>query len=215
MPNDTVFYHLTRLAHIGCTCVGCGQCTLACPSRIPVADLFISVTRIARKAFDYIPGRNDAEPLPLSVFRNRNSPTWWGWGTRRPHDGSHRQNPGDRCRNFRDPGIPGSGPGRLSGPVAGTVGPGGRALVPAGYPVSYLHLRHVPDAAHDGAGSGRSAVPAPGACPRKSRDLYCHGPGLPEGNPEILRCRSSVRRMGGETTAPCWWWMTRKSSGIP
>lgn len=36
-----------------------------------------------------------------------------------------------------------------------------------------------------------------------------------KGNPEILRCRSSVRRMGGETTAPCWWWMTRKSSGIP
>lgn len=69
MPNDTVFFHLTRLAHIGCTCVGCGQCTLACPSRIPVADLFISVSRNARKAFDYMPGRDDAEPLPLSVFQ--------------------------------------------------------------------------------------------------------------------------------------------------
>ena len=69
MPNDTVFFHLTRLAHIGCTCVGCGQCTLACPSRIPVADLFISVSRNARKAFDYVPGRDDAEPLPLSVFQ--------------------------------------------------------------------------------------------------------------------------------------------------
>jgi formate dehydrogenase subunit beta len=69
MPNDTVFFHLTRLAHIGCTCVGCGQCTLACPSQIPVADLFISVTRNARKAFDYEPGRDDTEPLPLSVFQ--------------------------------------------------------------------------------------------------------------------------------------------------
>lgn len=69
MPNDTVFFHLTRLAHIGCTCVGCGQCTLACPSQIPVSDLFISVTRNARKAFDYVPGRDDAEPLPLSVFQ--------------------------------------------------------------------------------------------------------------------------------------------------
>jgi formate dehydrogenase subunit beta len=69
LPNDTVFFHLTRLAHIGCTCVGCGQCTLACPSQIPVADLFISVTRNARKAFDYVPGRDDAEPLPLSVFQ--------------------------------------------------------------------------------------------------------------------------------------------------
>jgi len=69
LPNDTVFFHLTRLAHIGCTCVGCGQCTLACPSHIPVSDLFISVTRNARKAFDYVPGRDDAEPLPLSVFQ--------------------------------------------------------------------------------------------------------------------------------------------------
>jgi len=69
MPNDTVFFHLTRLAHIGCTCVGCGQCTLACPSRIPVSDLFISVSRNARKPFGYVPGRDDAEPLPLSVFQ--------------------------------------------------------------------------------------------------------------------------------------------------
>ncbi len=69
LPNDTVFYHLTRLAHIGCTCVGCGQCTQACPSHIPVSDLFISVSRNARKAFDYVPGRDDAEPLPLSVFQ--------------------------------------------------------------------------------------------------------------------------------------------------
>jgi formate dehydrogenase subunit beta len=69
LPNDTLFFHLTRLAHIGCTCVGCGQCTLACPSHIPVSDLFISVTRNARKAFDYVPGRDNAEPLPLSVFQ--------------------------------------------------------------------------------------------------------------------------------------------------
>jgi formate dehydrogenase subunit beta len=34
-----------------------------------VADLFISVTRNARKAFDYEPGRDDTEPLPLSVFQ--------------------------------------------------------------------------------------------------------------------------------------------------
>ena len=69
MPNDTVFFHLTRLAHIGCTCVGCGQCTLACPSHIPVSDLFISVSRNARQPFDYMPGRDDEEPLPLSVFQ--------------------------------------------------------------------------------------------------------------------------------------------------
>ena len=82
MPNDTVFFHLTRLAHIGCTCVGCGQCTLACPSRIPVADLFISVSRNARKAFDYVPGRDDAEPLPLSVFQESEFTDMVGMGNK-------------------------------------------------------------------------------------------------------------------------------------
>lgn len=82
MPNDTVFFHLTRLAHIGCTCVGCGQCTLACPSQIPVSDLFISVTRNARKAFDYTPGRDDAEPLPLSVFQESEFTDMVGMGNK-------------------------------------------------------------------------------------------------------------------------------------
>jgi formate dehydrogenase (coenzyme F420) beta subunit len=69
MPFDTIFFHLTRMAHMGLTCVGCGQCTRACPGNIPVADLFISVARSAQAAFDYKPGADDAEPLPLSVFQ--------------------------------------------------------------------------------------------------------------------------------------------------
>ncbi|MEJ2096562.1 MAG: Coenzyme F420 hydrogenase/dehydrogenase, beta subunit C-terminal domain, partial [Deltaproteobacteria bacterium] len=36
MPTDTVFYHLTRLAHMSTACVGCGQCSNACPNDIPV-----------------------------------------------------------------------------------------------------------------------------------------------------------------------------------
>ena len=40
MPTDTLFFHLTRMAHISTACVGCGQCTNACPNDIPLSDLF-------------------------------------------------------------------------------------------------------------------------------------------------------------------------------
>ena len=69
MPTDTVFYHLTRLAHISTACVGCGQCTNACPNDIPVMELFRMVSHRTQQAFDYEAGRNIEEEPPLSVFR--------------------------------------------------------------------------------------------------------------------------------------------------
>ena len=38
MPTDTLFYHLTRLAHMSTACVGCGQCSNACPNDTPGAS---------------------------------------------------------------------------------------------------------------------------------------------------------------------------------
>ncbi len=66
LPSDTLFYQLTRMAHISHACVGCGQCSNACPSNIPLVQLFKSVAGQTQKAFDYIPGQDD--PPPLSVF---------------------------------------------------------------------------------------------------------------------------------------------------
>jgi formate dehydrogenase subunit beta len=71
MPTDTVFYHLTRMAHMSTACVGCGQCSNACPNDIPVMELFRMVARRTQKAFDYEAGRNVEEAPPLSVFRER------------------------------------------------------------------------------------------------------------------------------------------------
>jgi len=69
MPTDTVFYHITRIAHMSTACVGCGQCTNACPNNIPVMELFRTVSYHTQKAFEYEAGRSIEEGPPLSIFR--------------------------------------------------------------------------------------------------------------------------------------------------
>ena len=68
MPADTVFYHMTRISHIGTSCVGCGQCTSACPNGIDLMPIFRSAGEKIQERFGYQAGRAMAEPLPLSVF---------------------------------------------------------------------------------------------------------------------------------------------------
>ncbi len=68
LPTDTIFYHLTRMQHMSTLCVGCGQCTSVCPSDIPVSQLFRSVAEGTQRLFNYEPGRDVKEPIPLGVF---------------------------------------------------------------------------------------------------------------------------------------------------
>jgi formate dehydrogenase subunit beta len=68
MPTDTVFFHLTRMAHVSLSCVGCGQCSNACPNDIPVMELFCSVAQRTQTAFGYEPGHDPDQPIPLTVF---------------------------------------------------------------------------------------------------------------------------------------------------
>jgi len=69
LPTDTVFYHVTRLAHMSTACVGCGQCSNACPNDIPVMELFRSIAEGTQKGFDYEAGRSIDDKPPLSEFR--------------------------------------------------------------------------------------------------------------------------------------------------
>ncbi|UCB50134.1 MAG: Coenzyme F420 hydrogenase/dehydrogenase, beta subunit C-terminal domain [Deltaproteobacteria bacterium] len=69
MPTDTVFYHMTRLAHMSTACIGCGQCSNACPNNIPVMEIFRTVASYTQKAFNYEAGRSIEDEPPLSVFR--------------------------------------------------------------------------------------------------------------------------------------------------
>ena len=71
MPADTVFYHLTRLVHMSTACVGCGQCSNACPSEIPLAELFRATAIRTQRAFGYEAGLDPNAPPPMTVFREQ------------------------------------------------------------------------------------------------------------------------------------------------
>jgi formate dehydrogenase (coenzyme F420) beta subunit len=69
MPSDTVLFHLTRLNHMVLSCVGCGMCTEACPSELPVGMAFRAIGQRVQSVFDYAPGRSLADELPLVTFK--------------------------------------------------------------------------------------------------------------------------------------------------
>ncbi len=68
MPTDTLFYHLTRMSHMSLFCVGCGQCTSACPNDIDLMPLFRTVAQKTQARFDYQAGRSLEEKQPLTVY---------------------------------------------------------------------------------------------------------------------------------------------------
>ncbi len=68
MPTDTLFFHLTRMAHMSALCVGCGQCSSVCPNDVAVSELFAMVGDATQAVFNYIPGRDSEEPQPLAAF---------------------------------------------------------------------------------------------------------------------------------------------------
>ena len=80
MPTDTLFYHITRLAHMSTACVGCGQCSNACPNDIPVMELFRTVALGTQQAFDYEAGRSLEQVPPMSTFREDEFPEVVGIG---------------------------------------------------------------------------------------------------------------------------------------
>ena len=69
MPTDTMIFHLIRMAHMVTSCIGCGLCDSACPSRLPVASLFRSVGHKIQKMFEYVPGRDVKDVPPVATFR--------------------------------------------------------------------------------------------------------------------------------------------------
>ena len=68
MLSDTIFYHLVRLFHVSISCVGCGLCADVCPANIPLWAISLKMGDAVQKAFDYLPGRDIEEGLPITTF---------------------------------------------------------------------------------------------------------------------------------------------------
>jgi formate dehydrogenase subunit beta len=69
LPPDTIFFHLGRMTHMSFSCVGCGLCSDTCPVGIPVAAMFKKVGEHTASLFDYVPGRDVEEAVPVMVFK--------------------------------------------------------------------------------------------------------------------------------------------------
>ena len=68
MFSDTLFYHLVRLFHVSTSCTACGQCADVCPANIPLWAISLKMGEAVQKAFDYLPGKNIEEGLPITTF---------------------------------------------------------------------------------------------------------------------------------------------------
>lgn len=69
LPAGTILFHLGRMTHMSFSCVGCGMCSDVCPAGIPVATVFRRTGEATAALFDYLPGRDVGEPVPVTVFR--------------------------------------------------------------------------------------------------------------------------------------------------
>lgn len=69
MMGDTLLFQLTRLNHMSASCVSCGMCTSACPADIPVGLVFSAIGEQVDAVFEYVPGRDLSEALPLITFQ--------------------------------------------------------------------------------------------------------------------------------------------------
>jgi formate dehydrogenase subunit beta len=71
LPPETLLFHIGRMLHMSLSCVSCGACEDACPTAIPVAQIFSLVGNQNQEEFDYVPGRSRDEPLPLRTFEEK------------------------------------------------------------------------------------------------------------------------------------------------
>jgi formate dehydrogenase subunit beta len=64
-----IFFQLVRLFHVSLTCTGCGQCSDACPVDIPLWAVALKTGGAVQESFDYLPGRDLEEELPITAFK--------------------------------------------------------------------------------------------------------------------------------------------------
>ncbi len=70
-PTEMLLFHLGRMSHMGLSCVACGACEDACPMDVPVAQVFKFLANELQEMFNYIPGKNIDEPIPILTYKEK------------------------------------------------------------------------------------------------------------------------------------------------
>ncbi len=69
LPLDRVMFHIGRVTHMATSCVACGMCEDVCPVGIKVSQFFKYMGNNIQNTFNYVPGINREEQLPLLTFK--------------------------------------------------------------------------------------------------------------------------------------------------
>ncbi len=69
-PENKLLFHLGRMNHMSVSCVNCGTCEDACPSKIPVAQMFATAGDEVKKLFNYTPGKSLEDKIPFTCYQH-------------------------------------------------------------------------------------------------------------------------------------------------
>ncbi len=64
---DASLLLLTKMAHMGDFCIGCGKCTIVCPAKIPSAFFYDVLTDYVKQTFGYEPGKSAEDLYPRTM----------------------------------------------------------------------------------------------------------------------------------------------------
>jgi len=68
IPPGTITFQIGRMTHMNLSCVSCGMCSDVCPVDIPVATIFRKTGKAVQELFEYTPGKDIEEKVPVTTF---------------------------------------------------------------------------------------------------------------------------------------------------
>ena len=72
-PRANLAWQAMRVMHLAGRCVGCGECTRACPSDIPLGLILQHVARHVAQRYGYKVSDDPAVPAPIGAFKTDDS----------------------------------------------------------------------------------------------------------------------------------------------